>query len=356
MLSTLFRSLMGLCLLPTYLYAQPDTAIQRVQVPLTLLRQHVYALAADSLKGRKTGTEGQEKAALYCTKSFRLCHLQAAFRLDTAKGSFRQPFFVSTSAVVPYGSIRSNTGARIRIYSELTPVTPGASTNSRTTTGFNIGGFAIGTDLKRDVIVLSAHYDHLGKSGKIIYPGADDNASGTATVLSIAATVDSLAQLGIRPRRSILFLLFSGEEEGLLGSQYFVLNCPVSLTQIRCAVNVDMLGRIDDWHRKKPDYCYVISGNQDVRFRKTAESANKRSVTINLDFQYDTSNDPNQYFYRSDQYSFAKFNVPVLFFMSGEHSDYHKPSDTADKIAYDVLQKRATVVFQTVWQLANEAP
>lgn len=166
---------------------------------------------------------------------------------------------------------------------------------------------------------------------------------------------DSLVQQGIRPRRSILFVLFSGEEGGLLGSEFFVYNSPIPLNQFVCNLNVDMVGRIDNAHRKKPNYCYLITNVQGKELQKAAEVANQQSVSLVLNRGgYDVENDPNQYFYRSDHYNFAKQGIPALFFTSGEHYDYHKPSDTADKIAYEILQKRATLVFQTAWRVANQ--
>ncbi|WP_460907533.1 M28 family metallopeptidase [Spirosoma areae] len=240
---------------------------------------------------------------------------------------------------------------------ELAPLPLTAKDSSRVLLSHNVAGLLIGTDLKQEVILISAHYDHLGHSGGLIFHGADDNASGTATVLGIAATFDSLAQQGVRPRRSILFVLFSGEEGGLLGSQYFVYNSPIPLSQLVCDLNVDMVGRVDNWHRKKPDYCYLLAGKQNSELKRAAEIANQQSVNLDLNQGgYDTETDPNQYFYRSDHYNFVKQGIPALFFTNGEHPDYHQPSDTADKIVYDVLQKRATLIFQTAWVVANESP
>lgn len=234
----------------------------------------------------------------------------------------------------------------------LLPLT--AKDSNRVSFSDNLAGLLIGTDLKQEVVVLSAHYDHLGKSGSQIFHGADDNASGTATVLGVAAVFDSLARQGIRPRRSILFVLFSGEEGGLLGSQYFIANSPIPLNQFVCDLNVDMVGRVDMPHRNKPDYCYIITDKLGNKIQTTAEVANRQSVNLALnEGGYDTKNDPEQYFFRSDHYNFAKLGIPVLFFTSGGHPDYHRPSDTADKIQYEVLGKRATLVFQTAWSVAN---
>ncbi len=279
----------------------------------------------------------------------------AAFRPDSTHASFRQTYPFTTTKVVPFG----NAGAYFTLTTpneqhDLSAPPLTAKDSSSVLFGDNVAGILVGTDLKQQIVVLSAHYDHLGRADGQIYHGADDNASGTATVLSVASVFDSLAQLGVRPRRSILFVLFSGEEGGLTGSTYFVQNCPIPINQLMCDLNVDMIGRVDDAHRKKPDYCYLIRGQQGSELQKAAETTNQQSVNLSLNKGgYDTENDPQQYFYRSDHYNFVKAGVPALFFTSGQHPDYHRPSDTADKLVYDVLQKRATLVFQTAWMIAD---
>ena len=339
----------------TQSFGQPD--VSRVRVSTPLLQKHVFTLAADSLEGRKTGTVGQRKAVTYCTSSFRQSHLLAVFRLDSVRGSFRQTYAFTTTDVALFGSSRTYGSAQPTYKrDELVPLPLTAKDSSRVSFGDNLAGLLIGSDLKQEVVVLSAHYDHLGKSGRQVFHGADDNASGTATVLSVAAVFDSLARQGIRPRRSILFVLFSGEEGGLLGSQYFLTNTPIPLNQFVCDLNVDMIGRVDEAHRGKPDYCYLIRGDQGSELQLIAEKANRQSVNLALNKGgYDTKNDLDQHFFRSDHYNFAKLGIPVLLFTSGQHSDYHRPSDTADKIEYNVLQKRATLVFQTAWSVANPA-
>lgn len=342
------------CFLSIYIYAQTD--VSQASVSTSLLKKHIFTLASDSLQGRQTGTIGQLQAAFYCTQAFRQSHLLSVFRLDSIRGSFRQKYTFTITEVALFGNARSY-GSASATYKkhELAPLPITAEDSSRVLFGDNVAGLLIGTDLKQEVVVLSAHYDHLGRMGGRIYHGADDNASGTATILSIAATFDSLAQQGIRPRRSLLFVLFSGEEGGLLGSEYFVYNSPIPLKQMVCDLNVDMVGRIDNAHRKKPDYCYLITGQQRNDLLKIAETANKQSVKLALNQGgYDVENDPKQYFYRSDHYNFFKWGIPVLFFTSGEHPDYHQPSDTANKINYDILQKRATLIFQTAWLVTNE--
>lgn len=345
------RTLFLFLVATTLVSAQVD--VSSVSVSTALLKKHVFTLASDSLQGRATGMAGQLKAALYSTQAFRQSHLLPVFQLDSIRGSFYQPYTFRIFDVSVFGQIRTNGFPTYKRH-ELTPLSTKNNDSTRVFVGHNVAGLLIGTDLKREVVIVSAHYDHLGYSGNRVFHGADDNASGTAAVLSIAAVVDSLAQQGIRPRRSILFVLFSGEEGGLLGSEYFIQNSPVPLKQLICDVNIDMVGRVDYAHRKRPDYCYLLMGVQPDNLFREIDVANRKSVNLALNQGgYDTKNDPEQYFYRSDQYTFFKQKIPVLFFTSGEHADYHQPSDTANKINYDALQKRATLVFQTVWLVAN---
>ena len=335
-------------------YAQEN--MTQITVSADRLKQHVFALASDRFQGRKTGTDGQLQAATYCTQAFRQSHLVAPFRLDSVAGSFRQTFaFTATEVALMGGARVYGTGATTYKRNELVPFPQTAKDSSRSLFGHNIGGLIIGTDLKQEVLVVSAHYDHLGTGEGRIFYGADDNASGTATVLSVAAVFDSLRQAGIKPRRSLLFMLFSGEEGGLLGSSYFVYNSPIPLPQLVGDLNVDMVGRVDYAHRKKPDYCYLLTNEAGKKLKQVAEQANAQSVNVAINQGgYDTVDDPEQFFSRSDHYNFAKQGVPALFFTNGSHVDYHKPTDTADRINYEVLAKRATLVFQTAWVLANQ--
>ncbi len=327
------------------------TGISQVRTSAEQLRTHVFTLASDEFQGRKTGTPGQMMATNYCIRSFRQSHLVAPFRFDSTKSSLRQAFAFTTTQVARFGYSSQQT----YLQHELVPLPRTAKDSSRVSIGYNVGGLLMGTDLKQEVVVISAHYDHLGETNSRVFYGADDNASGTATALAIASVFDSLAQQGVRARRSVLFLLFSGEEEGLLGSIHYVNNSSIPLSQLVCNLNIDMVGRVDNSHRRKPDYCYLIRDERGEKLQKAAEAANRASVNLALnEGGYDVRNDPERFFYRSDQYNFAKFGIPALFFTSGQHADYHQLSDTADKINYDVLQKRATLIFQTAWLLANE--
>ena len=335
----------------SFLYSIQSVAqdtISSVLVSEVLLKKHVYTLASDSLQGRQTGTIGQYKAADYCVKTFKDNHLLPVFQLDSLWWTFLQKYYF-IPALVSYFGRMTVTAKR----SELSNPPLANDDTNQILFAHNVGALLVGSDLKNEIVIVSAHYDHLGKNGNLIYNGADDNASSTASVLAMAAAFDSLAQQGIRPRRSILFLLFSGEEGGLIGSKYFVAASPFDMNQIICDLNVDMVGRTDLKHRKRPDYCYLITGKSDKELKQTIEVANQKSVNLNLDYRYDSENDPSQFYYRSDHYNFAKQGIPIAFFMDGEHPDYHQPSDSADKINYIVLQKRATLVFQSAWMMAN---
>jgi hypothetical protein len=218
----------------------------------------------------------------------------------------------------------------------------------------NVIGFIEGTDKKDEVIIITAHYDHLGVQGKDIYYGADDDGSGTAAILEIGQAFMEMVKAGNRPRRSIIIMPVSGEEKGLLGSRYFTLNPTVPLSNIVADLNIDMIGRRDEKYANDPNYVYVIGSemlSDDLKI--VSENANKENTKIKLDYMYDDQKDPNKFYYRSDHYNFAKNNIPVIFYFCGVHDDYHKPTDTFDKIEFDKMETITRLVFYTAWELAN---
>jgi hypothetical protein len=228
----------------------------------------------------------------------------------------------------------------------------------RSLSGHNVLGYVEGSDpiLKNELIVVSAHFDHLGKRGDAIYYGADDNASGTSTVLELAQAFHEASQAGSGAKRSVLFLLVSGEEKGLLGSQYYVENPVFPLENTIANVNVDMVGRVDEKHADNPDYIYVIGADRlSSELHSINETANSTYTRLELDYTYNEESDPNRYYYRSDHYNFAERNIPAIFYFSGTHADYHLVSDTADKINFDKMVKVGHLVFHTVWELANRS-
>lgn len=220
--------------------------------------------------------------------------------------------------------------------------------------GNNVLGYIEGTDKKDELVVISAHYDHLGKTGKDIYNGADDNASGTSTVMEIAEAFSMAKDLGVGPRRSVLCLLVTGEEKGLLGSEYYSEFPVFPLENTVVNVNIDMVGRVDEKYESDPNYIYVIGSDRlSSELHVINEDANQKYSQLTLDYQYNDEKDPNRYYFRSDHYNFARKGVPAIFFFNGTHEDYHRISDTADKINFEVMEKRGRHFFHTAWELAN---
>lgn len=218
----------------------------------------------------------------------------------------------------------------------------------------NILGYIEGTDLKDELIILTAHYDHLGFDHGEVYYGADDDGSGTVALIEMAQAFAQAKAEGNGPRRSILIMPVAGEEKGLLGSRYYTDIAPVfPLKNTVANLNTDMIGRIDDQH-KNGDYIYIIGDDKlSTELRRINEAMNLRYSQIDLDYRYNDENDPNRYYYRSDHYNFAKNNIPVIFYFNGTHPDYHKPTDTVDKIDFGAMEKRTRLVFHTAWELAN---
>jgi len=220
----------------------------------------------------------------------------------------------------------------------------------------NMVAFLEGTDLKDEVLVISSHYDHIGQNedGTVINNGADDDGSGTTGVMEIAEAFVQAANEGNRPRRSILFLNVTGEEKGLLGSAYYADNPLFPIEKTVNNLNIDMIGRVDPDHENDRDYVYVIGSEKlSSHLKIISEYANISYTGLNLDYRYDDPNDRNRFYYRSDHYNFAKKGIPIIFYFNGVHADYHRPTDTVDKIEFDVMAKRAQLVFHTAWILAN---
>ncbi len=217
-------------------------------------------------------------------------------------------------------------------------------------------GYLEGTDLKDQFLVISAHYDHLGKRDTVIYYGADDDGSGTVSLLELAAAFSKAKAAGKGPRRSILFLANSGEEKGLWGSAFYTGHPVYPLEKTTADLNIDMIGRRDPG-RKQGDsnnYVYVVGDDKlSSELHPLSVAMNKKYTRLELDYKFNDPSDPLRIYYRSDHFNFAKMGVPVIFYFDGIHHDYHKPTDTADKINYDLLEKRARLVFYTAWEMAN---
>jgi Zn-dependent M28 family amino/carboxypeptidase len=220
----------------------------------------------------------------------------------------------------------------------------------------NVLGILPGTDLKDEYLVLTAHYDHVGARGdSVIFYGADDDGSGTVSIIEIAEAFARAKKAGKGPRRSIVFMTVSAEEKGLQGSAYYGENPIYPLDKTTANLNIDMIGRIDP-ERKIGDstnYVYIVGDDKlSSDLRPISIAANKK-VKLELDYKFNDPKDPMNIYYRSDHYNFAKHGVPIIFFFNGTHADYHRPTDTPDKINYPLLAKRAQLVFYTAWEMAN---
>lgn len=222
----------------------------------------------------------------------------------------------------------------------------------------NVLGYLEGTDKKDELVIVTAHYDHIGKSerseGDRINNGADDDGSGTVTVMELAKTFAQAKKDGKGPRRSMLFMTVTGEEEGLLGSEYYSEHPVFPLDKTVVDLNIDMVGRRDAQHKDSAPYVYVIGSDKlSTELHKLSESVNKTYVNLIFDYTYNDQNHPDRLYYRSDHWNFAKKNIPIIFYFDGIHEDYHKPSDEVEKIEFDLMAKRAQCVFYTAWEIAN---
>lgn len=225
----------------------------------------------------------------------------------------------------------------------------------RPVNAYNVIGFIQGKSKPEEYIVVSAHLDHIGMNGDVVNNGADDDGSGTVAVMEIAEAFRKAQLDGNGPERSIVFLHVTGEEKGLFGSKYYTDYSPVfPLEDTKADLNIDMIGRIDPKRKGDRNYVYLIGSDKlSTELHRISEEVNARYCNITLDYTYNRKDDPNRFYYRSDHYNFAKNNIPVIFYFNGTHADYHRPSDTPDKINYDLLENRARLVFHTAWELAN---
>lgn len=285
------------------------------------LKDHLYVYAGDEMEGRMTGTDGQRRASAYIRDFY-------------VKNNIESPLDDTYYQPIPAEYFRGYTHG---LDSE------------------NVLAYIKGSEKPDEIVVISAHLDHVGmdENGNI-YNGADDDGSGTVSVMEMARAFQAAAKDGSGPKRSILFLHVTGEEIGLFGSRYYVENPVFPLKNTVCNLNIDMIGRIDPDKAKNPNYLYLIGSNmlsQDLQ--DISEEVNKKHMNLELDYKFDDPNDPNRFYYRSDHYNFAKNNIPVIFYFNGVHEDYHGIGDTPDKIEYELMAKRAQLIFLTAWELAN---
>ena len=213
--------------------------------------------------------------------------------------------------------------------------------------------------LRNEYVVFSAHYDHLktGPGGEI-YPGADDDGSGTTSVLTIAHAM-SLE----RPKRSVLVMFHAGEELGLLGSEYNTDFAPVvPLKQMVADLNIDMIGRskapgdnaMEDDHLTDANTVYLVGSNRiSQELHQLSEETNAQFQKMKLDYYYNDPNNPERIYFRSDHWNYAKHGIPIIFYFDGTSVDYHRPTDTIEKIDFTKMTKVARLVFETGWRIAN---
>jgi len=283
------------------------------------LKELLYVYASDYFQGRETGTLGQKRAVTFLREFYQNRGIAAANGTE----DYFQPMELS---------IKGN------------PVQTE-----------NVVAIIEGSTLPEEYIVISSHLDHEGVKNGEIYNGADDDGSGSVALLEVAEAFQEAVKAGKGPKRSIIFLHVSGEEKGLLGSRYYTDNPLYPLANTIANLNIDMVGRTDPKRENENDnYIYLIGSDRlSTELHEVSEAANKATVNLELDYTYNAEDDPNRFYFRSDHYNFAKNNIPVIFYFNGTHADYHKPTDTVEKIRYDLLAQRSQLVFYTAWELAN---
>ena len=289
------------------------------------LSEHLYTYASDEFEGRDTGAPGQKKAVEYIRNYYKSIGIEP--------GDLEGDYFQEMTL-----TMRGRRGQK-----------------PKTVETENVIAIIRGSEKPDEYVVITAHLDHVGITDGEIYNGADDDGSGTVALLEIAEAFKKAADKGKGPKRSIVFLHVTGEEKGLLGSKYYADNPVYPLANTVVNLNVDMIGRIDPTRREKNrDYIYLIGSDHDsVDLHNLSEQTNAESVNMTLDYRFNDKNDPNRFYYRSDHYNFAKNGIPIIFYFTGTHEDYHKITDTPDKIEYDLLEMRSKLIFYTAWNIAN---
>lgn len=264
----------------------------------------------------------------------------------------KNPYLFIDKSKIPSKLLRQITSTRkltVEVVAKLNPKPAYIFTE-------NVMAFVEGSDpvLKEEVIVVSAHYDHIGRVGNKIFNGADDNATGTAALLEMAQAFQVAKDQGKNPKRSYLFVALTGEEMGLLGSAYYVSNPWIPLSNTITDLNIDMVGRTTKPTEKDTFAVYLIGSNRlSNELHLWSEQANKLFCQLQLDYTYNDLNDPLRLYYRSDHYNFAKNGIPSIFYFGGFHDDYHRETDEIETINFDKLRAVTSLVFHTAWMLGN---
>lgn len=287
------------------------------------LKKHLYIVAADSMEGRETGSAGQKKAGVYLISQYKKNNI------PFPKGA------TSYYQKVPAEFMNKKYGEKL-----------GDSEN--------IWAFIEGSEKPEEVLVISAHYDHVGIKDGEVYNGADDDGSGTVALLEIAQAFEIAKKEGHGPKRSILFFHATGEEHGLHGSRYYSENPLFPVANTITDINIDMIGRRDETHANTNNYVYLIGADRlSTDLDNICTIANAKYIKMDLDYKFNDPKDPNHFYERSDHYNFAKNGIPAVFLFNGVHADYHQKTDEVDKIEFDALAKRAQLAFVIAWELAN---
>lgn len=306
-------------------YSKADVPKYLNTITAADLKKHLYIVASDEMEGRNTGTEGQKKAGRYLIEEYK------KIGVSFPKGA------TDWYQKVPSAYMTKGFGPKLN-------------------DSENIWAYIEGSEKPDEVLVISAHYDHVGMMNGEVFNGADDDGSGTVALLEIAQAFMEAKKAGYGPKRSILFLHVTGEEHGLHGSRYYSENPLFPIANTIADINIDMIGRRDDEHKDNGNYIYVIGSDRlSSELHSINEAANAKYTKMALDYKYNDRNDPNRYYFRSDHYNFAKKGIPSIFYFNGVHADYHKEGDEPEKIEYDLLAKRAQLAFATAWELANRA-
>jgi Zn-dependent M28 family amino/carboxypeptidase len=299
------------------------------------LRAHLEFIASDELEGRDTPSRGLDIATLYVATQLKLWGAKPAGDNGT--------FFQSVS--VPK---EDPSGEKKLKY---------------TVVGRNVVAIIPGSDpkLKNEYVAFGAHIDHLGMAADgtdRIYNGADDDGSGTVSLLEIAHALLT----GPRPKRSCLFVWHIGEEKGLWGSLWFTERPTVNLKNVVAQLNVDMVGRSKQPGDTKPanqvltgpNEIYVVgSTKMSTDLERVSRSVNDRFLKLKFNYKYDEPKDPEQIFYRSDHYNYARKGIPIIFYFDGVSDTYHQVGDEVSTIDFVKMSRVARTVYATAWTLAN---
>ena len=316
-------------------YSQENIKFSKT-IQIEDLYKHISVLSSDSLEGRETGKRGQKMAADYIASFFSSIGIP-----PFKKNTYYQKFKVKSER-----HICKCDDCDLDFFKRIFK-------SNQTIRGENVLGYIEGSDLKDELLIITAHYDHLGTHDSLIFNGADDDASGVSAALEIAEAFMLAKKSGNGPRRSVLIMPVSGEEKGLLGSRYYTDNPIYPLENTVANLNIDMIGRLDDWH-DNGNYVYLIGSDRlSYDLHQVNEKMNSEYVGLDLDYRFNEEDDPNRYYFRSDHYNFAKNNIPVIFYFNGVHEDYHKPSDTIEKIDFEKIKVITKLVFLTAWEIAN---